>query len=166
MGVLETERASGAPVLEVARDRPASLVGELVAAWEASVRATHAFLGEDNIRRIAGYVPDAISSVETLIVARGAGGEALGFGGIDGDELAMLFLRPEARGAGLGRRLLRVAVEGYGVVRLDVNEQNDQAVGFYGHCGFKVVGRSAVDGMGDPFPLLHMRLGEDEESPA
>jgi putative acetyltransferase len=31
-------------------------------------------------------------------------------------------------------------------------------VGFYQRMGFEVVGRSAVDGLGQPFPLLHLRL--------
>jgi hypothetical protein len=41
---------------------------------------------------------------------------------------------------------------------LDVNEQNPQALGFYFKQGFEVIGRSEVDGMGQPYPLLHMRL--------
>ena len=41
---------------------------------------------------------------------------------------------------------------------MDVNEQNEQAVGFYEHYGFEVFDRSETDGMGDPFPILHMRL--------
>jgi putative acetyltransferase len=43
---------------------------------------------------------------------------------------------------------------------VDVNEQNPQGVGFYRHMGFEQVGRSELDGQGNPFPLLHMRLGE------
>ncbi|GEM_PF-4175267 len=33
---------------------------------------------------------------------------------------------------------------------IDVNEQNEVALGFYLHCGFEVTGRSAVDGLGKP----------------
>jgi len=40
---------------------------------------------------------------------------------------------------------------------VDVNEQNQQAVGFYRRLGFEVEGRSEVDSMGKPFPLLHLR---------
>lgn len=40
---------------------------------------------------------------------------------------------------------------------LDVNEQNEQAVGFYLHMGFEVAGRSELDGTGKPYPLLHLR---------
>jgi putative acetyltransferase len=49
------------------------------------------------------------------------------------------------------------AVDGLGAAAVDVNEQNASAVAFYEHSGFRVVDRSAVDGMGKPFPLLHMR---------
>lgn len=46
-------------------------------------------------------------------------------------------------------------MDSYGASELDVNEQ---ARGFYEHMGFKVVGRSETDDMGDPFPILHMQL--------
>jgi hypothetical protein len=45
-----------------------------------------------------------------------------------------------------------------GATTVDVNEQNPQAVGFYLHIGCEVVGRSELDGMGKPYPLLHLRL--------
>lgn len=39
-----------------------------------------------------------------------------------------------------------------------MNEQNPQASGFYRHYGFVITGRSPLDGQGNPFPLLHMKL--------
>ena len=45
----------------------------------------------------------------------------------------MLFLDPEARGQGLGARLLCLGMEQYGVSELTVNEQNPAAAGFYQH---------------------------------
>ncbi|TMD66902.1 MAG: GNAT family N-acetyltransferase [Chloroflexi bacterium] len=45
-----------------------------------------------------------------------------------------------------------------GATTVDVNEQNDQALGFYLRMGFVVVGRSELDSNGKPYPLLHMRL--------
>ncbi len=38
----------------------------------------------------------------------------------------------------------------------NVNEQNAQAVGFYKKMGFKVTGRSEVDDLGKPYPLLNL----------
>lgn len=39
-------------------------------------------------------------------------------------------------------------------------EQNSQALGFYQHIGFSIIGRSELDGQGKPYPLLHMELLE------
>ena len=60
---------------------------------------------------------------------------------------------------GVGAALPDYAVKDLGARRLDVDEQNAQAVGFYLHYGFEGVGRSETGGMGDPFPLLHLQLG-------
>ena len=45
-------------IIEV-KDRPASLIKQLLAVWESSVRATHLFLSEDEIESIKKYVPQA-----------------------------------------------------------------------------------------------------------
>ena len=123
-----------------------SLLAELVACWRASVEATHTFLTPDDIERIAAYVPDAIASVAHLTVCRDENGQVVGF------------IHPSLRGCGLGSLLLDHAVSEHGATLVDVNEQNGQAVGFYEHYGFEVFDRSETDGMGDPFPILHMRL--------
>jgi putative acetyltransferase len=39
-----------------------------------------------------------------------------------------------------------------------VNEQNEQALGFYLHAGFSVVHRSEKDALGMPYPILHMKI--------
>ena len=44
------------------------------------------------------------------------------------------------------------------VNKVDVNEQNPQALGFYQHYGFEVIDRSPLDGSGKPYPILHMAL--------
>ncbi|MGI9277578.1 MAG: GNAT family N-acetyltransferase [Endozoicomonas sp.] len=67
-------------------------------------------------------------------------------------------MRNEARGKGIGRQLLNDMVEAFASNKVDVNEQNQQAVGFYEHCGFRVKYRSPLDGMGKPFPILNMSL--------
>lgn len=133
-------------------------LAELVACWRASVEATHTFLTPDDIERIAAYVPDAIASVAHLAVCRDENGQVVGFIGVDGTMIEMLFIHPSLRGYGLGSLLLDHAVSEHDATLVDVNEQNGQAVGFYEHFGFEVFDRSATDGMGDPFPILHMRL--------
>lgn len=125
--------------------------------WEAAVRATHDFLTETMITELRAQVRhDYLKAVELRVLVEA--GTVRGFLGGGGDKLEMLFVAPEARGQGIGRQLLTYAVEQLGVKTLDVNEQNPQALGFYEHQGFEIVGRSAVDAMGRPFPLLHMAL--------
>lgn len=70
----------------------------------------------------------------------------------------ILFLSPEARGKGLGKRLLQYGIETYNIQELTVNEQNPQAVGFYEHMGFQTYKRTDHDEEGNPYPLLYMRL--------
>ena len=69
------------------------------------------------------------------------------------------FWNPEARGQGLGARLLCLGMEQYGVSELTVNEQNPAAAGFYRHMGFAVYRRSELDEQGGPYPILYMRRG-------
>ncbi len=53
---------------------------------------------------------------------------------------------------------MEYAIDICGATTVDVNEQNEQAVGFYQKMGFRVVGRSERDPLGKPYPILHMRL--------
>ncbi len=73
----------------------------------------------------------------------------------------MLFVDDASRGKGIGKMLLQYAIAEFGVNEVDVNEQNPQGVAFYRHMGFEQVGRSALDGQGNPFPLLHMKLSRN-----
>lgn len=149
-------------LIEVSERTP-ELVGKLTEVWERSVRATHTFLAEDEIRRIGEYVPQALGGIARLIVAyepsdTGSDSRPVGFMGVENNRLEMLFLDPSVRGHGLGRCLIELGVERYGVKELDVNEQNPDARAFYEHMGFVVVSRSPVDDQGRPYPLLTMRL--------
>jgi putative acetyltransferase len=73
----------------------------------------------------------------------------------------MLFVSAAARGRGIGSALLAKAVQNQSVTRVDVNEQNPEALGFYASRGFVQVGRSELDGDGRPYPLLHLELPAD-----
>ncbi len=141
----------------------------VVEVWEASVRATHHFVAPSDIEIFRPLVGAGLTHVEHLLAARDSEGRIVGFIGVVGDAVEMLFVHPDWRGRGLGRRLLTHAASALGATRLDVNEQNEQALEFYRRMGFMVVGRSERDGMGKPYPLLHMRLSvtpEASESPA
>lgn len=137
-------------------ERKDKLIAELTALWEASVRATHTFLTPEGSAEIRGFVPQAFRTVAHLVVAE-RWGRVLGFARVEGERLEMLFLLPELRGEGLGRAFLTFVAETYGVNELTVSEDNHEAVGFYGHMGFKTYKRTDTDEEGRPYPLLYMR---------
>lgn len=136
---------------------------ELLRVWEASVRATHDFLPSDYIDLLYGLMRDHYLDAVMLICCKDAQQRIGGFAGIAAGRVEMLFVAPEFRGQGVGKLLLRCAIDELNADELDVNEQNAQAVGFYFKQGFEVIGRSETDGMGRPFPLLHLRLAQRPE---
>ena len=147
-------------------ERTPELINQLVDVWAASVRATHTFLSPAEIRAIQPYVPQALGGVEHLLTAENEDGQPVGFMGIETHRLEMLFLSPDVRGQGLGKRLLQYGIAHYGVETLTVNEQNPQAVGFYEHLGFQLERRTDCDEQGNPYPLLYLRLAAKTESNA
>ncbi|MFK0086465.1 GNAT family N-acetyltransferase [Pseudomonas sp. NPDC090755] len=131
---------------------------ELVRVWEASVRATHDFMPDSYICLLRELLQSQYLDAVMLICCKDARQRITGFAGVAAGRVEMLFIDPAMRGQGLGKRLLRYAIDELNAVALDVNEQNTQALAFYLHQGFEVVGRSETDGMGQPYPLLHLRL--------
>lgn len=131
---------------------------ELLRVWEASVRATHSFLPDNYINELKALMLERYLDLVMLICIRDGNKRIAGFAGVAAGRVEMLFIDPPYRGRGLGKRLLWYAIDHLNAEALDVNEQNAQAVGFYLCQGFEVVGRSEVDGMGQPYPLLHLRL--------
>jgi putative acetyltransferase len=129
------------------------------AVWEASVRATHHFVSEADILYFRQIVREALPQLEQTACMRDINDQVIGFTVVVDRKVEMLFIHPDWRSRGIGKKLLNFAVNEFGATTLDVNEQNEQAVGFYRHMGFEVTGRSALDGTGKPYPLLHMRLG-------
>lgn len=138
-------------------ERTDDLVNVLVGLWDKSVRASHHFLVEVDIRHLTPFVGEAIRGVETLLVMY-QGNRPLAFMGVENRKIEMLFVAPGCFGNGFGKQLVRIAIEQYGVCYVDVNEQNPQAEGFYRHLGFRTFERTETDGQGNPFPILRMKL--------
>ncbi|MFE5700650.1 GNAT family N-acetyltransferase [Rhodococcus koreensis] len=127
----------------------------LVRIWRSAVEATHDFFTPKDVdfyesRMLSDHFPAVeltVAEVEETPVA---------FSGLAGNSLEMLFVDSTYRGYGVGSALLLRAIEYHPDLLLDVSEQNPQTVGFYQHYGFVVLSRSATDGDGRPFPMLHM----------
>jgi ribosomal protein S18 acetylase RimI-like enzyme len=126
--------------------------------WESSVRATHHFLPEEAIIKLAPVVRELLLGFSPIHCIRDEHGSAYAFMGTSGTMLEMLFVDPARRGGGAGRLLTSFAIDRLGVTQVDVNEDNTQARGFYERLGFRQHGRSPTDGFGEPYPILHLRL--------
>ncbi|MCE7054332.1 GNAT family N-acetyltransferase [Algoriphagus sp. AGSA1] len=131
---------------------------EVVELWEASVRATHDFLPEEDIVFFKPLILNEYLKAVELNCVRADSGKILGFSGVAEGNLEMLFVHPDQAGKGIGRALLSNAIENQEVSKVDVNEQNPEALEFYRKNGFKIIGRSELDGLGKPYPILHMEL--------
>ena len=138
-------------------ERSRELTQRLLEVWESSVRVTHLFLSEEELKDIKKYVPQALREVPVLVAAKDRNGNLEGFMGIAGPMLEMLFVSEERRGRGIGKKLLQYGMERYSLEKLAVNEQNPLARGFYEHMGFTVYKRTELDEQGNPYPLLYMK---------
>lgn len=130
----------------------------IVDVWEASVRATHEFLPERDILFFKPLILNNYLDAVQLRVMRDEHQRIVGFVGAADQCLEMLFLHPAVIGKGLGKKLVDFAINEWGIRKVDVNEQNGQAVSFYKRLGFRQVGRSELDALGKPYPILHLEL--------
>ena len=126
--------------------------------WWRSARATHAFLTESDIESLRPAVRDYLASPDLeLWTLCSDQSQPIGFMGLADNHVESLFVAPDHLRRGAGRMFLAHARRLKGPLRVDVNEQNPEALKFYEANGFQVVGRSPVDDAGRPFPLLHLR---------
>src|SRR6266487_3323073 len=119
-------------------------------AWHIGARNARRGRGSREISQEDSRENSSLSKCHCSVVA--------GFIGIAEGKVEMLFIHPDYREQGIGRTLLSYAIHERGATTVDVNEQNDQALGFYIRMGFEIIGRSELDSNGKPYPLLHMRL--------
>ncbi len=125
--------------------------------WESAVTATHHFLTEEDFNYFKEAIPkDYLPQLDVYLISEDD--EAKGFASVAVDTLEMLFIHNDVRGKGYGKKLYEWMKETTGLTKVDVNEQNPQAIGFYEKMGFKRVGRSEKDGSGKNYPLIHMSL--------
>lgn len=133
---------------------------EILEVWEASVRHTHHFLTEEHIQFYKPLVRNHYLPAVELYIIRDAGRKIVAFMGLSDELIEMLFVYPGEQGKGYGKRLLEYATRKKQLDKVDVNEQNEKALSFYLHMGFQIIGRDATDGMGKPYPILHLQLKE------
>ena len=128
---------------------------KLIAIWRRSVDATHDFLSKEYRAEledlVSAFLPEA-----PLWVAVTEKDEPVALMLLTGEHMDALFVDPTVRGCGVGKLLIEHARPLAPKLTTNVNEQNEQAVGFYKKMGFKVTGRSETDDLGKPYPLLNL----------
>ncbi|MBO9612985.1 MAG: GNAT family N-acetyltransferase [Dyadobacter sp.] len=130
----------------------------LLEIWEAAVRATHHFLQEEHIQHFKPLILNQYFDAVDLFCIRDQAGRIVGFAGLSPETIEMLFIHPEYFGKRIGKKLMEYAIKERSIRKVDVNEQNPDALAFYKHLGFEVKSRSPLDGSGLPFPILHLEL--------
>jgi putative acetyltransferase len=131
---------------------------KLIEIWESSVRATHDFLSESDIEFYKSMILEEYFDKVKLFFYQDEDSNILAFIGIVDTCIEMLFVEPNSFSEGIGRRLVQFAIKKYNINKVDVNEQNRNALAFYQKLGFSLIGRSETDSCGKPYPILHLEL--------
>ncbi|WP_165043934.1 GNAT family N-acetyltransferase [Dysgonomonas sp. ZJ709] len=129
----------------------------LIDIWASAVSATHDFLSKEDFEYYKSRLPFYFTQV-SLFVFRDENSDIKGFLGVLDDNIEMLFVHNCFRGLGIGKKLLTFATENLNLRKVDVNEENKQALEFYTYFGFKQINRSAHDSEGKNYPLIHLIL--------
>ena len=149
-------------VINIRRSRPDE-GDKLTAIWCRSVDATHDFLTKAYRKEleemVRAFLPEA-----PLWVAVNTEEQPIAFMLLTGDHMDALFVDPDVRGCGVGKLLIEYALSLTPKLTTNVNEQNEQAVGFYQKMGFRVTGRSETDDLGQPYPLLNLMYEQQAEA--
>ncbi|MDF2475171.1 MAG: family N-acetyltransferase [Sphingobacterium sp.] len=125
--------------------------------WESAVKATHDFLSEEDFIYFKQVIPtDYLPNLEVFLLTEKK--VPIGFSAASEGNLEMLFIHNDYRGRNNGKQLFHYMKEMHGITKVDVNEQNLQALSFYEKLGFKKIGRSDKDGSGKNYPMIHMML--------
>ncbi|MCA5325637.1 acetyltransferase [Klebsiella pneumoniae] len=149
-------------VINIRRSRPDE-GDKLTAIWCRSVDATHDFLTKAYRKEleemVRAFLPEA-----PLWVAVNTEDQPIAFMLLTGDHMDALFVDPDVRGCGVGKLLIVHALSLTPKLTTNVNEQNEQAVGFYQKMGFRVTGRSETDDLGQPYTLLNLMYEQQAEA--
>ncbi len=136
---------------------------DLLDIWHRGVKKTHTFLSEQDFIFYKHIVDkEALPNIEVWI-ALNMQMHPLGFVGVNGKHIEMLFVDPDIHRQGVGTALLNFVIRTKGCITVDVNEQNSQARAFYKRYGFIEKGRAETDDRGKPYPLIQLELADCAE---
>ena len=138
--------------------RTETLISRLTEVWESSVRSTHLFLSEEEIRRISGFVPRALREIPHLIALRDEQKELAGFMGIGQGKLEMLFLAPEQMGKAREAAWCNTVSTASAFAKYASTNKIPPRKSSMNSWDLPSIKRTERDEQGGPYPLLYMRL--------
>lgn len=151
--------ASGVMIREALEADVAGVVAVQLASWTATYKpllpaaAFAAFLTSDMAAAWRRWLGSGLNVAER-------GGRIVAYLRTEHDEVPSLHVLAEAQGLGIGRAMLRLALDRIGPFRLQVIDGNDGAVAFYRRCGGAITGPRAVTLFGAAVPGVEFRFTE------
>lgn len=103
----------------------------------------HGFIAAQYWTEAASAVREQILEAELHVCEED--GEVLGFAGVQGEYIAGLFVKSEARSRGYGRLLLESVKKRHAALSLNVYRKNARAERFYEREGFQIISEG-IDG--------------------
>lgn len=142
----------------IRRAEPSDL-GAVLRIWLDANLDAHAFIPAEYWQGCRGLVQEMLPQAE-LYVHQDPAGWIDGFLGLQGDYLAGLFVRREARCRGVGKALLDSAKARRPALTLNVYQKNGKAITFYKREGFVVLAAGVDANTGEPeYTMAWNRLG-------
>src|SRR5688572_26485701 len=84
----------------------------LLSIWESSVKQTHHFLKNEDIDFFKNFIQEQkLFDAVRLTIVKDKNNAIVGFMGVSEDSLEMIFLSPDMIGKGIGKMLLKYAID-------------------------------------------------------
>ncbi|BFH62800.1 GNAT family N-acetyltransferase [Paenibacillus azoreducens] len=133
----------------------------IIKLWERSVMATHHFLSFKDKEEIKKELPTYFPHLDVRLWY--TDDSIIGFTAINDNHLEALFLDADKIGKGYGKQIMQSCIDDFGITSVDVNKQNENATRFYLKSGFVITGEDLTDGAGRPYPILHLKLQDQQK---
>ncbi|MGA8986557.1 GNAT family N-acetyltransferase [Aeromicrobium sp.] len=127
--------------------------------WERAVRPTHSFMSDGHLADLRPRVRDLLLPSMDVWVAL-VEDRPVGFVGAHDAHVELLYIDPEAQGAGIGPALLARIADGAGPRSVEVYLGNAAGLAFYHSQGFSETRRDSTDVAGRPAAIVHLERQE------
>jgi len=129
---------------------------EIMAIWESSVQTGPNALSKKEVAYFKTIIPDTYLPLLDVYIVDEEGPKA--FIGITESNIELLYVAFEARSRGYAKGLVDFVVRECSVTKVDVRDNDPDAVALYKHLGFEEVGRDVISGGDTAGYMLHLAL--------